>query len=83
MILPHPVHVIMHLEQRRTETLAETARDRRAILSESSSGTRASRHRGGFVAVVMVIVALALLVTAGSTAAREPLAALIVSIAMQ
>jgi fatty acid desaturase len=83
MMLPHPVHVIMNLEQRQNEFLAESARDQRARLAASSNGAQSRRQLADVLATLVVLVAMALLIAAGVTAAQEPpLAAPIAQIAL-
>jgi anti-sigma-K factor RskA len=75
MVLPHPAHVIMNLEERQAEFLAEAAREQRARLAEGHASTRSRQRWLDLAATAVVVIALALLVAAGAAAAEEaPLA---------
>jgi hypothetical protein len=72
MMLPHPVHVIMNLEQRHADFLAETAREHRARLAKQAGDTPAGRQWADLLATLVVIVVLALLVAATVTTPTAP-----------
>jgi hypothetical protein len=69
MVIPHPVHVIMSLEQRQADFLAEIARERRARLAEQSNDPPPRRRLVNFLATLAALLVLALLIAAGVTAA--------------
>jgi hypothetical protein len=72
MIVPHPFHVIMNLEQRHAEYLAESARDQRARLAEQTSNAPSRQRLADLLATLVVLVVLTLLIAAGATALVAP-----------
>ncbi len=82
MILPHPVHITLHLGQRQAETVAQAARYHQARLAEPRGMQRSPLPRAGIVAVIAIAV-LVLLVVASATIDGEPSANSISHIARQ
>lgn len=64
-MLPHPNHVIVHIERRSAEIQAESARDRQATLAISGRDSNTAATSTGRLAAITLIVALALLALAG------------------
>lgn len=67
MIVPHPTHVIIELERRHAELLAESARQRRARLAEQASDPLTRRRADGLpTAAALVLLALLAAVAASA-----------------
>jgi hypothetical protein len=62
MMLPHPVHVIMSVEQRSKDFLAESARDQRARLAGRRHGRQTRQHWAGVLVAVAVVIAILMIV---------------------
>jgi hypothetical protein len=74
-VLPHPAHVIMQLERRHEEVLAEVARERRARLAEQRGDWPSRQQVLELLAALVFLAALALVVAAEATAAPASAAA--------
>lgn len=75
MIVPHPNHVIIHLEQRHADYLAECSQEQRARLAERTSRAPSPLRWADLLASLFAVVVLALLVAAGAEAFITPSAA--------
>jgi hypothetical protein len=62
MMLPHPVHVILSVEQRNKDFLAECARDQRARLAGCRDGRQTRQHWTGVLVAVAVGIAFLMIV---------------------
>jgi hypothetical protein len=72
--IPHPASVIVHLERRNAEFLAESDHLRRVRLAEQARTVPATRRRREVLATLAAAAALALIVALGAaTAAASPL----------
>lgn len=74
MMLPHPFHVVMNLNQRQAELLAESAYDSQARLAEQAGRSPTPQRWAAFLTTLVVLVALTLLIAAGVTAFNAPTA---------
>ena len=73
MMLPHPYHVIVNLETRRAELLAESARDQQTRFAADVATTPPARRWRDLLALLVAFVALGLVVAVGiATPAESP-----------
>lgn len=68
MIVPHPNHIVMHLEQRHVDLLAESAREHRARRLERTTRP----HWADFLATLVGLIVVTLLLKVGAEAFISP-----------